>query len=278
MMAPRLSRSTGYTSTVTSAQPAVGLSTSSVFPEGTAYAFDVARRLGYDGIEVMVGTDEVSADLDAVARLGVRFRMPILSVHSPCLMVMPRVWGSSPAYKLDRAVEAAQRWGATTVVTHPPFRWQRDYRYGFVRRIKELNRRSGITVTIENMYPWRTPGGDLRVYAPHWDPTDSDFDHLTLDLSHAATAGVSALEYVSLWGERLAHVHLNDGSGTPVDEHLMPGAGNQGAAGVMRAVSANGFTGSIVVEINTRVQHRTDREQMLAQALQFARANIVLRR
>ncbi|MFM7212816.1 MAG: hypothetical protein ACKOYQ_12630, partial [Actinomycetota bacterium] len=40
----------------------VVLSTSSVFPESTASAFEIASRLGYDGVEVMVMTDAVSQD------------------------------------------------------------------------------------------------------------------------------------------------------------------------------------------------------------------------
>jgi sugar phosphate isomerase/epimerase len=43
----------------------VTLSTSSVFPEPTAAAFEMAATLGYDGIEVMVWTDAVSQDAGA---------------------------------------------------------------------------------------------------------------------------------------------------------------------------------------------------------------------
>ena len=35
-------------------------------------------------------------------------------------------------------------------------------------------------------------GGEVRAYAPSWDPSELDVDHLTLDLSHAATARQSA--------------------------------------------------------------------------------------
>ncbi len=38
----------------------VVLSTASVFPERTADAFELAARLGYDGVEVMVTADPVS--------------------------------------------------------------------------------------------------------------------------------------------------------------------------------------------------------------------------
>ena len=38
----------------------IGLSTASVYPEGVAAAFELAARLGYDGVEVMVWTDPLT--------------------------------------------------------------------------------------------------------------------------------------------------------------------------------------------------------------------------
>ena len=52
--------------------PLVALSTASVYPETTATAFEMAARLGYDAVEVMVGIDAISQDVDAgQAALGV---------------------------------------------------------------------------------------------------------------------------------------------------------------------------------------------------------------
>ena len=48
----------------------VALSTASVYPESTASAFELAARLGYDGVEVMVWTDPVSQDPEALRRLS----------------------------------------------------------------------------------------------------------------------------------------------------------------------------------------------------------------
>jgi sugar phosphate isomerase/epimerase len=85
----------------------VALSTSSVFPDGTAAAFEMASRLGYDGVEVMVMTDAVSQDPVALRRLSDHYAVPILSVHAPCLLVTQRVWGTDPWGKLVRAREVA---------------------------------------------------------------------------------------------------------------------------------------------------------------------------
>jgi len=54
----------------------VALSTASVYPETTANAFEIAGRLGYDGVEVMVWTDAVSQDAGALAGLGRRGEGP----------------------------------------------------------------------------------------------------------------------------------------------------------------------------------------------------------
>ena len=76
--------------------PKIGLSTSSVYPETTASGFELARRLGYDGVEVMVGIDPVAADIDAVEKLRDYHGVPVLAIHAPCLLITQRVWGTDP--------------------------------------------------------------------------------------------------------------------------------------------------------------------------------------
>src|SRR5437016_10506318 len=110
----------------------VGLSTASVYPESTASAFELAGRLGFDGVEVMVWTDPVSQDSDALRRLSDYHQVPIVAMHAPCLLITQRVWGTDPWAKLVRAREVAEELAAETVVVHPPFRWQRDYARDFV--------------------------------------------------------------------------------------------------------------------------------------------------
>ena len=256
--------------------PRIGLSTSSVYPESTAAAFEIAKRLGYDGVEVMVGTDRVSADIEAVARISDYYEVPVTSVHAPCLLLTKRVWGTDPWDKLRTSVGAALRWGAPTVVVHPPFRWQRGYASEFTAGIRRLNDETGLTFAVENMYPWRGPGGvDLRAYAPSWDPTDLDVDHLTLDLSHASTARQSALALVHEWGPRLKHVHLADGSGSAADDHLFPGDGDQRADLVLGQLARDGFRGDVVVEVRTRTApDRDEREALLAQVLDYTKTHL----
>jgi len=87
----------------------VGMSTAAVYPEGTAAAFALAAELGYDGVEVMVQTEPLSQDAELLADLMDEFQIPVLSVHSPCLLVTARVWSTDPLVKLSRSIDMAQR-------------------------------------------------------------------------------------------------------------------------------------------------------------------------
>jgi sugar phosphate isomerase/epimerase len=253
----------------------VTLSTASVYPESTATAFETAARLGYDGVEVMVWTDPVSQDIEALRRLSDHHGVPVLAIHAPCLLITQRVWSRDPWEKLRRARSAAERLGAETVVVHPPFRWQRAYAREFVRGIWRMADETAVQFAVENMYPWRYREKEMLAYAPDWDVTNEDYRHHTLDLSHTATARNDALEMADRMGDRLCHVHLADGSGSGKDEHLVPGRGNQPCAEMLERLAARGFGGQVVVEINTRrAMSAAERESDLAESLAFTRLNL----
>ena len=257
----------------------VSLSTASAYPLTCAGAFETASRLGYDGIEVMVWTDPVSQDPVALQRLSDHYALPIVAIHAPTLLLTQLVWGSDPWPKLERSCEVAAQVGAGTVVVHPPFRWQRDYARDFVTGVRELEDRTGVEVAVENMFPWRARGREIVAYLPGWDPVDHDYRHVTLDLSHTATAGSDALAMARGLGDRLTHVHLADGLGSNKDEHLVPGRGGQPCAELLEHLAATGWSGNVVVEVNLRRSPSPqDREADLAEALAFARLNLVAAR
>lgn len=252
----------------------VALSTASVYPESTATAFEMAVRLGYDAVEVMVGIDETSQDIAQVKRLSEYHGMPVCAVHSPCLLITQRVWGIDPWGKLDVSAEMAHEVGADVVVVHPPFRWQRDYARGFVEGIATLEDKHDLVYAVENMYPWRASRREMQVYLPHWDPVGFDYAHTTLDVSHAATAREDSLELAKRMADTLTHVHLTDGSGSAKDEHLIPGRGNQPVAELLEHLAGAGFGGHLVLEVNTRRSGgRAAREKDLIEGLAFTRLN-----
>jgi sugar phosphate isomerase/epimerase len=253
----------------------VALSTASTYPESTATAFEVAARLGYDGVEVMVWTDPVSQDIEALRRLSDYHQIPILALHAPCLVITQRVWGTDPWAKLVRAKAAAEQCGAATVVVHPPFRWQREYARQFLGGIQQMADETDVRFAVENMFPLRARGRAVTPYSPDWDPTDEDYRDFTLDLSHTSVSQSDALAMADLMGDRLTHLHIADGVGSARDEHMVPGRGNQPCAEVLEGLAARDFSGLVVVEVNTRkAESRAEREADLAEALAYTRLHL----
>jgi sugar phosphate isomerase/epimerase len=142
-----------------------------------------------------------------------------------------------------------------------------------------MSEETDVVFAVENMYPIRAGASELSGYTPHWDPTRLDVPNVTLDLSHTAASASDAIAMASDLGDRLAHVHLADGtgvsSGATPDEHLVPGRGRQPCAELLRGAAASGYRGMVVAEINTRrAMTRDDRLADLAETLAFARTHL----
>lgn len=259
----------------------VGLSTSSVYPGGVRETFALARDLGYDGVEIMVLRDPDSQDAARVRELSEEYELPALAIHAPTLLLTQGVWGKDPWDKIDRSTELAHEVGADVVVVHPPFRWQRSYAEHFVGAIAERERMDGMRLAVENMFPWRAKTSrrerTMQAYLPGWDPQGQDYSSVTLDLSHTATAGLDREATIAMADElfpRLAHLHLADGTNTFMDDHLVPGRGDQPCAEVLEMLGSQRFAGSVVVEVNTRKSSGVGRRSALAESLAFAREHL----
>ena len=260
--------------------PPVILSTSSCYPKSTESAFADAARLGYDGLELMVWRWPETRDPVSLTDMARSYGVPVMAIHAPTLLLSQRVWGSDAWGKIDRSVELAEAVGADVVVVHPPFRWQKEYARDFERGIAQRQERTQVKLSVENMFPWKARAKDAsrtkerHAYLPHWDPVPLDYDHVTLDLSHAGISGMDSLAAARELGSRLAHIHLTDSTGSNRDEHLVPGRGSQPCREVLELLPEIGFTGSIAVEVTTRKMSPEDRETALAEALAFAREHL----
>ncbi|WP_159944128.1 MULTISPECIES: sugar phosphate isomerase/epimerase [unclassified Nocardiopsis] len=251
----------------------VVLSSASVYPEKTPAAFEIAAKLGYDGVEVLVSSDPASQDIELLRRLSDYHQMPVTAVHAPCLVLTQRVWGREPWHKLVRSKEMAEALGATTVVVHPAFRWQREYARDFEAGVARMQDETDVVFAVENMYPVRVRDREVVPYAPSWNPLDRDYPDVTLDMSHTAMSGSDALDMAKRLGDRLSHVHVADGlGGQNLDEHLIPGRGRQRVGEVLEYLAEGGFEGQLVLEVSTRkAPDRQARMRELAEALAFTR-------
>ena len=240
--------------------PSILLSSAAFFGSPLTDTVEAAANAGYTGIEVMVTKDPDSQDPHRMRALAAQAGLTIGALHAPCLLLTRRVWTTDPVRKIYRSIEVAQEAGIPLVVVHPPFRWQREYQGWLLERLAGLEERTGVTVALENMFPFGKTE-DRGGVALHANPDIHELDglqHLVLDTSHAAVARHDLIALRRTFGSRLRHVHLSDNAGRGWDSHLPPGQGVLPLDGFLADLAHSGYSGSVSLEVDLR-RYLTDR-------------------
>jgi sugar phosphate isomerase/epimerase len=233
--------------------PRLLFSTAAFFARPLDDTFGLIADCGYSGVEVLVTGDPASQDPALMRASADRHGLRIGALHDPSLLFTRWVWGTDRVKKIERAIDVATRAEVPLVVTHPPYRWQRETRAWFRDELPRLEERSGIVVGIENMYPLFHVG-----FHPLMLHADQDLDelegiaHLVLDTSHAAVAKHDLIEVRRRFGDRLRHVHLSDNAGKGWDSHLPPGEGVIPLDPFLDELVRSGFTGTVSIEVDLR--------------------------
>jgi sugar phosphate isomerase/epimerase len=225
--------------------------------------------------------DRITAKFDVVAREDRYFRIAAIKAYNEMTVAN----GEANVMRnvdevIEKSAELAAAVGASSVVVHPPFRWESSYAKNFERIVRQTAANTGVDICVENMFPWKVGTKNLKAYAPSPDPLDLDVDAMTLDFSHASLTGRDSLEYAMAMGDKLRHVHLCDGTrsvadGNLHDEHLVPGRGTQPVAETLRWLVEQGFDGHVVAEIGLhKIRNAQVRLDMLVETVAFAKEHL----
>jgi sugar phosphate isomerase/epimerase len=227
-------------------------STAALFARPLQRTMSLAAQAGFEGVEVMVTQEPSSQDPGAIGRLAKEHDLRVGAVHAPCLLLTRKVWSTDPVVKIYRSIQVAEEVGASIVVVHPPYRWQRSFRGWLETSLPDLADDTGVTVAVENMFPIRAGRLGMSVHA------NQDLDELdrigsiVLDTSHAAVAGHDPIALRRRFGDKIKHVHLSDNAGRGWDSHLPPGQGVLDLAGFLADLAAGGYAGDVSLEVDLR--------------------------
>jgi len=235
--------------------PKLQLSTAPFYRVPLREALRIAAAAGYRSVEVMVTNDPATQDPKLLNEAAEANDIAIEAIHAPFLLITRRVWGTDPLGKIYRSVQLAEEVGAGIVVVHPPYRWQVRYRKWITDNLAEFSARTGVTVAVENMFPVKLPGerGVSFHSAQEMEELDRN-PYMVLDTSHAAVAGLDIGDVYGRYRDKLVHVHLSNNAGKGWDSHLPVYAENGvlDVAEFLQRVAAEGFAGSIALELDLR--------------------------
>lgn len=219
--------------------------------------FEIARDIGFDGVEVIINYDFGDPPKDYIARVEQLQKIhPILSLHAPFLDI--NGWGNKMR-QLRRTVDLAIAVGVPRLTFHPPswlggqwkfFRW--------LNRVEDFQVQVGrgkVLITIENM----PSTGPFHCNPYCWGKTRSMIDFinqknlfLTFDTAHM---GSSKADFISDFHQfynsgRMRNIHFSDyGYGR---EHLLPGHGVLPLTRFLNHLRNTGYNETVVLELSPR--------------------------
>lgn len=242
------------------AQPQLLTSTGALVLTPLGWAMDAIADAGFSGAEVLLGHQRASRSPTMVAGFARESGLAVPVVHGPYMLLLRRVLGSDYREKTTRAMERAAAFGATTMVAHPPFRWERKARAWLADgRAESLAAETGVRFAMENLFPWVG-----RTFSSAVTPADlAAYPNVVFDTSHFAVAGIDLLDAWDALADRVCHIHLSDNLGGGSDSHSPLGSGMLPLEAFLARVGASGYTGAITLELDCR-PHLETRESLVS--------------
>jgi sugar phosphate isomerase/epimerase len=222
-----------------------------------AFAFAADRGFAFVELNMDYAFERSRVDPGAVRDLADEYGLDLV-VHLPYRPDpgSPHAHDREGACRtLEAAVDVAAEMGAERGVMHAtsrahPAKWDhdrvREWIFESVQRVHEYGRERGVAVVAENLKSPFLDAGDLPLLVEQTDAA------VCLDTGHALATGQDGADQADLlraYGDRIAHLHLNESRRTDGDdEHLPVGLGVVDFGAVADAVRETGWTGTATHE------------------------------
>ena len=234
---------------------------------------DLLAEAGFSEIELMITRDPRTQEPDIPLRIARERGLKIAAVHGPFLVITKTVWGADPIQKIARGAEFCREVGATSLIVHPPYLWERDYARWLNEEASTFSSESGVNVAVETMYPKWVAGRRMRAY--RWLEAKALYEacHLVaMDTSHVTVARQDILDVYEILAPKLVHIHLSNNAGDGRDGHLELEKGILPLDRLLDELRRNGYAGAISLELS--VSRYLDKPAELVEMLGRARSYV----
>jgi sugar phosphate isomerase/epimerase len=232
--------------------PPVLAATGPFFMFSLEETFELVAEAGFDGAELMITQDRLSQDPHRLGALAARYGVPVPAVHGPFLVATWLVFGTDPKGKIDRCLRFAETAKVSTVVIHPPYRWQTAYASWLDDAIPRIREETGVTIAVENMFPVNVNGRALRFFSGTMPAELVRWPSLTLDTSHLAATGGDLMAAWEELADRVVHLHVSNNDGKGRDTHGLLDRGVLPVPEFLEEVGASRFGGAVTLELDVR--------------------------
>lgn len=260
----------------------ISFSTGTFYHRSLSYSLTLAREIGYDGVELVLGLGYSIGGVRWLQRSASAYDVPILSVHPPFRMLPG--WPRHSEKSIPQLAAVTQALGVDTCVVHVAgfSRLSSPRAQRFSAGLREALALTGGKLRIgleSNQYiqrPQRYLLDDLHALVDFAGEHGCD---VTFDTCHAGANGEDILACYDIVRPVLCNVHLNDviWHDSVPHTHRLPGAGQLPLDRFLGLLARDGYTGLVTLEIRpTQIGlfGRARHAEQLRNALAYVRAAI----
>jgi sugar phosphate isomerase/epimerase len=260
--------------------PQIQCSTGPFWAYELEIAMDALAEAGFRDIELMVTRDPRTQSAEVPRRLAEERGLRIASIHGPFLVITKSVWGLDPIEKISRGIEMCREVGATQLIVHPPYLWERAYANWISEDAPRVEDETGVKVAVETMYPKWVAGRRVRAYR-YLEPKALALacHRVALDTSHLAVSREDIFDAFDILAPKLVHIHLSNNNGDGKDGHLEVEQGVLPLGRFLEHVGRAGYLGVISLELSVRryIQRPRDLSAMLKRNREYVEEKLQAR-
>lgn len=253
------------------------ISTGSAHRYGLYRFFEVAKKAGFKGVELIIDDSLDNQDADYIKKLETQFGLKIVSVHSA--MEFVKTWGDWKT-RLKNSIKLAKVLKAEYLIVHSWDYSDPNYVGWLIEHQKTVYKQAKpVKIVIENATKRDdfTTGNTINP-SYHFEVMQQ-FESINLDMSHIGTAEMDLLEYYGKVKDKVQHVHFSDSDMRPSltkpgqieDCHLVPGKGKLPLKKFLKQLKANSYKGPISIELWSDMFGKNVTETLVIKNLKIAK-------
>lgn len=232
------------------------LSSGSLYSYGLNRFFELAKKAGFDEIELCPDARIDTYDPSYVKKLCKQYGIKVIGLHY--MMDFFGTWGGFKE-RIDKSIKLAQDLKVKYLVVHSWEYCDEDYNSWIIKNQKKLYEKAApVIIVFENSTKSYIPDNPKLLMANRFSSeTMNAFYNIAMDTSHLATAKIDIVEFYKTLKDKIKYIHFSDSDykkrddrpNSIADRHLAPGKGKLPLKKFLKVLKNSKYDGIISIEL-----------------------------
>ena len=232
------------------------LSSGSLYSYGLNRFFELAKKAGFDEIEICPDSRFDTQDPGYIKKLSRGYSIKVVSLHY--MMEFFGVWGDYKE-RIDKSIDLAKKLGAKFLVVHSWEYSDKVYVDWIIKNQSKISAKAApVKIVFENSTKSYLPEDPKKLMSDNFKAENMmQFENVLMDTSHVATTKLDIVDFYNKLKDKIKYIHFSDSDyklrddrpNSIEDRHLAPGKGKLPLKEFLRNLKKSDYKGIISIEL-----------------------------